>query len=443
MDWTPATTPRAPQPRSMRLRSRRSAAPPRPASTISAAPAPSASCRISTTFCSSAPRSAAIRSKAIASAARPMCGSAPASPRSPIHIKIPVTIAGMSFGSLSAQAKEALGRGASQLGTSTTTGDGGMTEEERHHSKILVYQLLPSRYGMNPDDLRRADAIEIVVGQGAKPGGGGMLLGQKISDRVAEMRTLPKGIDQRSACRHPDWTGPDDLEIKIEEIREITDWQKPIYVKVGASRPFYDTALAVKAGADVIVLDGMQGGTAATQEVFIEHVGLPILGAIRPAVDALQDLGMHRKVQLIVSGGIRNGADVAKALALGADAVAIGTAALVALGDNDPALEEEYRKLGTTAGCYDDWHEGRDPAGITTQDPALAARLDPVLAGRRLANYLGADARDADHRARLRQEPRSQSRARGSRGAHRRGGRHGARAACRHELDPGAKASSE
>jgi methylamine---glutamate N-methyltransferase subunit C len=306
----------------------------------------------------------------------------------PVHLKIPVTIAGMSFGSLSAQAKEALGRGASAAGTSTTTGDGGMTEEERGHSSILVYQMLPSRYGMNPDDLRRADAIEIVVGQGAKPGGGGMLLGQKISDRVAEMRTLPKGIDQRSACRHPDWTGPDDLEIKIGEIREITDWKKPVYVKIGASRPYYDTALAIKSGADVIVLDGMQGGTAATQEVFIEHVGLPILSAIRPAVAALQELGMHRKVQLIVSGGIRNGADVAKALALGADAVSIGTAALVALGDNDPALEGEYRKIGSTAGAYDDWHEGRDPAGITTQSPELAARLDPVLAGRRLANYL-------------------------------------------------------
>src|SRR6202040_4147484 len=108
----------------------------------------------------------------------------------------------------------------------------------------------------------------------------------------------------------------------------------------------------------------------------------------RPAVQALQDLGLHRDVQLIVSGGIRTGADVAKALALGADAVSIGTAALIALGDNDPRFEEEYRKLGTTAGAYDDWHEGRDPAGITTQDPILAARLDPVLAGRRLANYL-------------------------------------------------------
>jgi glutamate synthase domain-containing protein 2 len=308
--------------------------------------------------------------------------------KKPLHLKIPITIAGMSFGALSAPAKEALGRGASIVGTSTTTGDGGMTAEEREHSAVLVYQYLPSRYGMNPDDLRKADAIEIVVGQGAKPGGGGMLLGQKISPRVAAMRKLPEGIDQRSACRHPDWTGPDDLEIKIHELREITDWEKPIYVKVGASRPYYDTTLAIKAGADVVVLDGMQGGTAATQDVFIEHVGLPILSALRPAVKALQDLGMHRKVQLVVSGGIRNGADVAKALALGADAVSIGTAALVALGDNDPAHEAEYQALGSTAGAYDDWQEGRDPAGITTQDPELAARLDPVLGGRRLANYL-------------------------------------------------------
>ncbi len=306
----------------------------------------------------------------------------------PVELKIPITIAGMSFGSLSGQAKEALGRGATMAGTSTTTGDGGMTREEREHSRTLVYQYLPSRYGMNPDDLRKADAIEVVIGQGAKPGGGGMLLGQKISDRVAEMRSLPRGIDQRSACRHPDWTGPDDLEIKIQELREITNWEKPIYVKVGGARPYYDTALAVKSGADVIVVDGMQGGTAATQEVFIEHVGQPTLACVRPAVDALQELGLHRKVQLVVSGGIRNGADVAKALALGADAVSIGTAALVALGDNDPHWEEEYRALGTTAGAYDDWHEGRDPAGITTQDPDLAARLDPTVAGRRLANYL-------------------------------------------------------
>jgi glutamate synthase domain-containing protein 2 len=307
---------------------------------------------------------------------------------SPLELKIPITIAGMSFGALSGPAKEALGRGATAMGTATTTGDGGMTEEERGHSQTLVHQLLPSRYGMNPDDLRRADAIEIVVGQGAKPGGGGMLLGHKISDRVAAMRDLPRGIDQRSACRHPDWTGPDDLEIKIHELREITDWEKPIFVKIGASRPFYDCALAVKAGADVIVLDGMQGGTAATQEVFIEHVGIPILGAIPLAVQSLQELGMHRQVQLVVSGGIRTGADVAKALALGADAVSIGVAALIALGDNAPELAEEYAQLGTAPGFYDDWQAGRDPAGISTQDDELAARFDPELGGRRLANYL-------------------------------------------------------
>jgi len=277
----------------------------------------------------------------------------------PITLAIPITIAGMSFGALSAQAQE-----------------------------YLVYQYLPSRYGMNPDDLRKADAIEIVVGQGAKPGGGGMLLGQKISDRVADMRDLPAGIDQRSACRHPDWTGPDDLEIKIQELREITDWQTPIYVKVGAARTYYDVTLAVKSGADVVVVDGMQGGTAATQDVFIEHVGVPTLPAVRQAVEALTELGMHRKVQLIVSGGIRSGADVAKALAMGADAVSIGTAALIALGDNNAVYEAEYNKLGTSAGFYDDYQDGRDPAGICTQDPELASRLDPVAAGRRLANYL-------------------------------------------------------
>ena len=308
--------------------------------------------------------------------------------KQPLELKIPVTIAGMSFGALSAPAKEALGRAATEVGTSTTTGDGGMTPEERGHSKTLIYQVLPSRYGMNPDDLRRADAIEVVVGQGAKPGGGGMLLGHKISDRVAQMRDLPKGIDQRSASRHPDWTGPDDLEIKIGELREITDWQKPVFVKVGATRTYYDVQLAVKAGADVIVVDGMQGGTAATQDVFIEHVGIPTLPAVRLAVDALVELGLHRQVQLIVSGGIRTGADVAKALALGADAVAIGSAALVAMGDNSPEYEEQYRKIGSSAGFYDDWQAGRDPVGISTQDDELSARFDPEIGGRKVANYL-------------------------------------------------------
>jgi glutamate synthase domain-containing protein 2 len=306
----------------------------------------------------------------------------------PIELKIPITIAGMSFGALGANAKESIGRAATAMGTSTTTGDGGMTEEERGSSKTLVYQILPSRYGMNPDDLRRCDAIEVVVGQGAKPGGGGMLLGQKITERVAGMRTLPEGIDQRSACRHPDWTGPDDLAIKIRELLEITDWEKPIYVKVGATRTSYDVALAAKAGADVIVVDGMQGGTAATQDVFIEHVGIPTLPAVRLAVESLKEMDLHREVQLIVSGGIRNGADVAKALALGADAVAIGSATMVALGCNKPVFEEDYHALGTEPGFCHHCHTGRCPVGITTQDPELEKRLPPETGARLLQNYL-------------------------------------------------------
>jgi glutamate synthase domain-containing protein 2 len=154
----------------------------------------------------------------------------------------------------------------------------------------------------------------------------------------------------------------------------------PIYVKVGATRVTYDVQLAVKAGADVIVLDGMQGGTAATQDVFIEHVGIPTLPAVRQAVEALQGLDMHREVQLIISGGIRSGADVAKALALGADAVAIGSAAMVALGCNKPVFEEDYQALH----C----HTGRCPVGITTQDPELEQRLPPEVGARLVRNYL-------------------------------------------------------
>ncbi|MCY3886818.1 MAG: FMN-binding glutamate synthase family protein [Chloroflexi bacterium] len=317
----------------------------------------------------------------------------------PITIEIPITIAGMSFGALSANAKEALGRGASEAGTSTTTGDGGMTAEERRASKLLVYQLLPSRYGFNPADLQQADAVEVVIGQGAKPGGGGMLLGQKVSDRVAEMRTLPAGIDQRSASRHPDWTGPDDLRIKIEELREATAWQIPIYVKIGATRTNNDVKLAVAAGADVVVVDGMQGGTAATQDVFIEHAGIPTLPAVRLAAEALREIGKQDDVQLIVSGGIRSGADVAKALALGADAVSIGTAALIALGCNSRTYFQDgreidatadYHALGTEPGYCHHMESGRCPVGIATQEPALERRLDPAWGGRRVANYLRA-----------------------------------------------------
>ena len=317
--------------------------------------------------------------------------------RKPIELDIPITIAGMSFGSLSANVKEALGRAATAMGTSTTTGDGGMTSEERDSSKTLIYQCLPSRYGFDPDDVRRADAIEVVIGQGAKPGGGGMLLGQKVGPRVAKMRTLPEGVDQRSACRHPDWTGPDDLAIKIQELREITDWEKPIYVKVGATRVFNDVKLAVHSGADVVVVDGMQGGTAATQTCFIEHVGIPTLAAVRQAVDALEDLNMKGKVQLIVSGGIRTGADVAKAIAMGADAVSLGQGILMSMGCNREmyfqngqpiSAEADYAALGTAPGFCHHCHTGKCPVGVTTQDAILEQRLQPEWGAKHVRNYL-------------------------------------------------------
>ncbi len=317
--------------------------------------------------------------------------------KQPLELEIPITIAGMSFGALSARAKESLGRGASAMGTSTTTGDGGMTPEEREASNYLVYQCLPSRYGFNPEDLRKADAIELVIGQGAKPGGGGMLLGKKISPRVASMRTLPEGIDQRSACRHPDWTGPDDLAIKLSELREITDWRVPIYVKMGATRVREDVKLAVKAGADVVVIDGMQGGTAATQQVFIEHTGIPTLAALPLAVEALEEMNVLGEVQLIISGGIRTGADVAKALALGADAVSIGQAAMMAIGCNSRTWQHngepiyataDYAAMGTAPGFCHHCQSGKCPVGIATQLPELESRLCSEEGAKRLKNYL-------------------------------------------------------
>ena len=306
----------------------------------------------------------------------------------PIVLDRPITIAGMSYGALSKTAKTALGTAASRLGISTTTGDGGMLLEERAASNLLVYQVLPSRYGFDPRHLKMADAVEIVVGQGAKPGTGGLLLGEKVSPIIAEQRTLPPGVDQRSPVRHPDFIGPDDLQIKIEEIREATNWEKPIYVKMGASRVADDVKLAVKAGADVIVLDGLEGATGASPEVLLDHTAIPTMSALVEAVQALEDVRALGRVQLIVSGGIKSGADAAKALALGADAVSIGTAALMAMAADAPRYAEEYHRLGVEPGDGSIWHTGLDPVGIATQEPELEARLDLATAAERVFNFV-------------------------------------------------------
>jgi len=308
----------------------------------------------------------------------------------PIELDIPVMITGMSWGALSYNAKVALARGASIVGSSNTTGDGGMLMAERENSKTLIYEVLPSRYGINIHHMKMADGIELTIGQGAKPGTGGLLLGSKVSDTIAGQRDLPMGVDQRSPARHPDFLGPDDMIIKVEELREATDWQVPIFIKMGATRVFDDVKLAAKAGADVIVMDGMEGGTGASPAILQEHTGIPTLAAVCEARAALEDCGLYGKVQLIIAGGIRDGADAAKAMALGADAVYIGTAALVALNCNRPLYDEDYHKLGTEPHYCHHCHTGRCPVGVTTQDPELMKRLNIEEGAARVANLLRA-----------------------------------------------------
>ena len=308
----------------------------------------------------------------------------------PIELDIPVMITGMSWGALSYNAKVALARGASMVGSSNTTGDGGMLMAERENSKTLIYEVLPSRYGINIHHMKMADGIELTIGQGAKPGTGGLLLGSKVSDTIAGQRDLPMGVDQRSPARHPDFLGPDDMIIKVEELREATDWQVPIFIKMGATRVFDDVKLAAKAGADVIVMDGMEGGTGASPAILQEHTGIPTLAAVCEARAALEDCGLYGNVQLIIAGGIRDGADAAKAMALGADAVYIGTAALVALNCNRPLYDEDYHKLGTEPHYCHHCHTGRCPVGVTTQDPELMKRLNIEEGAARVANLLRA-----------------------------------------------------
>jgi len=307
----------------------------------------------------------------------------------PLVLDIPIYITGMSFGALSYEAKTALARGATMAGTATCSGEGGMIPDERRYSVKWLYQCIQSRYGFNPHHLRLADACEFFIGQGCKVGLGGHLMGQKVTDQVAEMRSLPAGIDQRSPARHPDWLGPDDLALKIQEIREATDGQIPIQLKLGAARVYDDVRMAAKTDPDSIYIDGMEGGTGAGPHLATEETGIPGIAAIRQARKALEDVGRSGEITLIYAGGIRNGADVAKALALGADAVAIGHSALMALNCNKDIPEAYFEaEIGVEPGyCYH-CHTGRCPVGVATQDPRLRARLDPDAAAERVYNFL-------------------------------------------------------
>ena len=274
-------------------------------------------------------------------------------------------------------------------GSATCSGEGGMIPDERRYSNKWYYQCIQSRYGFNPHHAQLADAIEVFIGQGQKVGMGGHLMGQKVTDQVAEMRSLPAGIDQRSPARHPDWMGPDDLALKVAELRELTDNQVPIQLKLGASRVYDDVRMAAKCDPDSIFLDSMEGSTGAGPHVAAANTGIPGIGAVREARRALDDVGKSGDITLVYAGGIRDGVDMAKALALGADAIAIGTAGLIALNCNKDIPEADFEKeMGVEAGyCYH-CHTGRCPVGVATQDPVLRSRLDPTEAAERVYNML-------------------------------------------------------
>jgi glutamate synthase domain-containing protein 2 len=307
----------------------------------------------------------------------------------PLILDIPIYITGMSFGALSYEAKVALARGATMAGTATCSGEGGMLPDERRFSEKWLYQCIQSRYGFNPHHMHVADGVEFFIGQGCKVGFGGHLMGQKVTDQVAEMRSLPAGIDQRSPARHPDWLGPDDLALKIEEIREATNWEIPIQLKLGAARVYDDVRMAAKTGPDSIYVDGMEGSTGAGPHLATEETGVPGIAAIRQARRALDDVDKSGEITLVYAGGIRNGADVAKALALGADAVAIGTAAMIALNCNKDIPEADFEgTVGVSAGSCYHCHTGLCPVGVATQDPELRKRLNPDEAAIRVYNFL-------------------------------------------------------
>jgi glutamate synthase domain-containing protein 2 len=292
----------------------------------------------------------------------------------PLTLDIPIFIGAMSFGAVSRETKIAMAKGASAVGTAVNTGEGGLLPEERRFAKKLIVQYASGRFGVSADYLQRADAIEIKIGQGAKAGQGGLLLAEKVTSDIARVRGVPEGTDLISPARHMDIVGPEDLQMKIQQLREIADWRVPIMVKFAPGRIGEDVKIAAKAGADVVVVDGMQAGTGASPDVVLEHAGLPTLAALVIANGALEEAGLRDKVDLVISGGVTSGADVAKAMALGADAVAISTATLVAIG---------CRVCGL---C----NTGRCPYGITTQDPQLRKRLNVEESARKVANLLRA-----------------------------------------------------
>ncbi len=290
----------------------------------------------------------------------------------PLGLSMPVMIAPMSYGALSRSMKVALAVASRLSGVAENTGEGGMLDRQREEADQLIYQCLSGRLGWNVHDMQRADAIEFYASQGAKPGLGGQLMAKKVTPELAAMRGIPQGIDLRSPSRHPDVLGADDLVIKIEEFREATAYRLPIGLKMGAGRVQHDIKIAYKDGFDYVALDGVQGGTGAASTEVLENVGIPTLAAIQEAMDGLKEIDAGSDMDIVLMGGIKDGVDVVKALALGARACAMGTSLLIAAG---------------CIACMQ-CHVGACPVGIATQDPDHEQRLEVRTAAEKIHRYL-------------------------------------------------------
>ncbi len=291
--------------------------------------------------------------------------------KKPLKLAIPIMFAGMSFGALSKEAKVAAATASAIAGTCTNTGEGGMLPEERKAARLLIAQYSTGRFGVDDEYIASGDAIEIKIGQGAKPGQGGLLPKEKVTPEVMKVRKLKKLEDVHSPPRHLDIHSIGDLKKRVDLLRSKTGG-KPIIIKLGAGDVEADVRLAVKAGPDVIAIDGMSGGTGAAPEIMLDDFGIPILPALTQARSTLDKLGA--KQQLIVGGGFNKGADMAKALALGADAVFLGFPLMVAMGCI------YCRK------CY----KGECEKGIATQDPRKRRNLKVDIAAQSIANYVRA-----------------------------------------------------
>ena len=290
----------------------------------------------------------------------------------PLKNSMPVMIAPMSYGALSASTKRAVGMASTLSGIAENTGEGGMSDAQRGAAEQLIFQCLGGRLGWNIHDMKRANGLEIYISQGAKPGFGGQLMAKKVTPELARIRGIPPGIDLRSPSRHPDILGADDLVIKVQEFREATGYKLPVSVKLGAGRVRDDIKIAVKDGFDFIELDGMQGSTGAGSTEVLEYVGIPTLAAIVEAIDALKEIEARDKVQIVLMGGFRDGIDAVKALCLGADAAAFGTATIIA---------------GGCIACMQ-CHVGQCVTGIATQDPEYEKRYKPSLESQNIHRFL-------------------------------------------------------